>query len=376
MLSIYIHIPYCVGKCLYCGFFSTQYSPEKADDFIAALEIELKLWQQAFADRTFGCIYIGGGTPTVLSIDQISRVIAGTKRCFLLEHDREFTVEANPHTLSPLYLSSLLDQGVNRLSLGFQSFSDTTLHFLGRPHTAVQSIDALDMARKAGFQNISIDLIYGIPGQSMEEWEMTLGRAIALKPEHISAYSLSLEEGSHFMRLAASGEIVLPDEEVVAQMYELATGLLPASGYRRYEISNFSLPGFECRHNQNYWFRGEYLGLGPGASSFINGKRRDTVADTEEYVRRLSRGLPVFANEEAVVQDAAAMEMLMLGLRTAEGVDIERLTSEHGVDFLKDLEQKIGPLDELGLLVLRNGRLKLTDRGFLLSDEVLKRLST
>jgi oxygen-independent coproporphyrinogen-3 oxidase len=376
MLSLYIHIPYCVKKCLYCGFYSTPYSPQDADAFIAALHRDAERCRTIIADRPVASIYIGGGTPTVLPIEQLEQVIAVIKRYIAFGDNVEFTVEANPNTVSSDYFPLLLEQGVNRLSLGIQSFSDKMLHVLGRPHNAQQAADAFRHARCAGFKNIGIDLIFGIPGQTMTEWQKTIDAAITLKPEHISAYSLSLDEGSQFMRLAKKKEFVLPEDEVVAEMYGHAVRLFADAGYRRYEISNFSLPGFACRHNQNYWDRGEYLGLGPGASSFLGGKRYDNIADSAEYVRRLFSDLSTIGSEETVGVDSASRETLMLGLRTAQGVDLHRFRLEYGTGFLNQLKERIGFLEAAGLLFITGGCLRLTDRGFLLSDEVLRRLFT
>jgi oxygen-independent coproporphyrinogen-3 oxidase len=376
MLSLYIHIPYCVRKCLYCGFYSTPYSPRKADDFIAALKIEAEQSRENIINGCMGSIYIGGGTPTVLSHEQLGQVIAAMRRYFSFDDDAEFTVEANPNTLSSGYLSFLLEQGVNRLSLGIQSFSDKALSVLGRLHNAREATDAFKRARISGFKNIGIDLIFGIPGQNATEWQKTIDAAIALRPEHISAYNLSLDEGSQFMRLAQTGEIVLPEDEIVAEMYEHAVQSLSRAGYCRYEISNFALSGFACMHNLNYWERGEYLGLGPGASSFLAGTRHDNIADCDEYARRLCNGLPARQFEEIVRADLAATEMLMLGLRTVQGVDLLRFRREYGTDLLNHLREMIGSLDAAGLILMTDERLRLTDRGFLLSDEALKRLST
>jgi oxygen-independent coproporphyrinogen-3 oxidase len=376
MLSLYIHIPYCVRKCLYCGFYSTPYSPRKADDFIAALKIEAEQSRKDIINGCMGSIYIGGGTPTVLSREQLGQVIADMRRCFTFDDDAEFTVEANPNTLPSGYLSFLLEQGVNRLSLGIQSFSDKALSVLGRLHNAREAADAFRRARISGFKNIGIDLIFGIPGQNAAEWQKTIDAAIALRPEHISAYNLSLDEGSQFARLEKTGEIALPEDEIVAEMYEHTVQSLSRAGYCRYEISNFALSGFACRHNQNYWERGEYLGLGPGASSFLAGTRYDNIADCDEYVRRLCNGLPARQSEEIVRADLAAAETLMLGLRTVQGVDLLRFRREYGTDLLNHLREGIGSLDAAGLILMTDERLRLTDRGFLLSDEVLKRLST
>lgn len=374
MLSLYIHIPYCVRKCPYCGFYSTSYSPQDADNFLFGLQREAARCQTSIDIGRINSIYIGGGTPTVLSLGQLGRLMGIIKEQFSFDDYAEFTIEANPNTVTKSMLAFLLEQGVNRLSLGIQSFSGKMLSLLGRLHTVEQAVDAFRLARSAGFKNIGIDLIFGIPGQTMEQWQETVDAATALKPDHISAYSLSLDEGSQFMQLAKAGRFALPEDELAAEMYELVVRKLCNAGYLRYEISNFSLPGFECRHNQNYWERGEYLGLGPGACSFLAGKRYDNIADTAEYVRRLSLGLTAIEAEETVGAASAARETLLLGLRTVRGVDLCRFKREYGAGLLKHLEENIGTLEATGLLLVTEGRLMLIGRGFTLSDEVLTRL--
>ncbi len=375
MLSLYVHIPFCVGKCFYCGFYSTLYSPKKADEFLDALYLEVEQCQKQFTGRRIGTVFIGGGTPTVLSDEQLSRLTALLREKFHLDDAVELTVEANPNSVTGIGLAFLFQQGVNRLSLGIQSFSDQTLRTLGRPHCVRQGNEAFMLARATGFRNVGIDLIFGIPGQSVMEWERTIDAAAVLHPEHISAYSLSLDEGSQFARQAQQDKLVLPDDDTAAEMYEVAVRKLHQAGYHRYEISNFSLPGFACRHNQNYWNRGEYLGIGPGSASFVGGKRYGNVADFDEYVRRLAVGRSAISHEEMVGADSAAREFLLLGLRTAQGVDLHRLQKEYGTVFFEQMEESMRALETAGLLFLENGYLRLTDRGFLLSDEVLARLS-
>lgn len=375
MISLYIHVPFCVRKCRYCGFYSTAYSSENADAFISGLKHEAALYRNDFRDRSFSSIYIGGGTPTVLSSEQFSLLVGTIREYFTIADGVEFTVEANPNTITHQKLSLMREQGVNRLSLGIQSFSDEVLQILGRLHTAEQAADAFRFARSAGFGNIGVDLIYGIPGQTAAHWEETLDSAIALKPEHISAYSLSLDEGSQFTQEAEAGEFALPDEEICAAMYERAVIKLNNTGYGRYEISNFSLPGYECRHNMHYWERGEYLGLGPGAWSFISGRRYANVADTAEYVQRLSSGRSPIDAQETVDPCSSARETVLLRLRTTKGLDLYKFGQEFGADLLRRLERNAVPLRDAGLLREKEGRLTLTERGILLSDEALARLS-
>jgi oxygen-independent coproporphyrinogen-3 oxidase len=375
MLSLYIHVPFCVRKCRYCGFYSTPYSSSNADAFLSGLKSEATRYQNDFRHKLFTSIYIGGGTPTVLSPEQFRLLVRTIREHFTIDDGVEFTVEANPNTITHEKLSLMRSEGVNRLSIGVQSFSDEVLQILGRLHTAEQAADAFRVARRAGFENIGVDLIYGIPGQTADHWEDTLDAAIKLKPEHVSAYSLSLDAGSQFMREAKAGEFALPEEEICAAMYERAVIKLTNAGYGRYEISNFSQPGYECRHNMNYWDRGEYLGLGPGAWSFISGRRYANIADTMEYVQRLSSGRTVIEDQEIVGSRSSAMETVLLSLRTTQGLELSRFEQEFGPDRLRRLERNAVLLRDAGLLRVKEGRLTLTDRGILLLDEVLARLS-
>lgn len=375
MLSLYIHIPFCVRKCHYCGFFSTTYTLQEADEYIASLRLEAASYQHAFDGRTFDSIYLGGGTPTALSSGQLKKLIVTVREHFQISKDAECTVEANPNTVSDNQLMLLREGGINRLSLGVQSFNDDVLNTLGRLHTAQEAADAFMLARSAGFANISIDLIYGVPGQTAAQWKETLDRTINLKPEHVSAYSLSIDEGSRFMSEAEAGRFSLPGGEQSAAMYEHAVNELGRAGYNRYEISNFSRDGYTCRHNMNYWARGEYLGLGPGAWSFISGRRYHTVADVREYPQRLKAGLSIVQDEEVVNFRQAANETVMLGLRMAEGVDLARFKRDFGADTSRQIEENTTPLQQIGLLENSGGRIRLTRRGFLLANEVLARLA-
>lgn len=375
MLSLYIHIPFCVRKCHYCGFFSTTYTLQEADEYIASLRLEAASYQHAFDGRIFDSIYLGGGTPTALSSGQLKKLIVTVREHFQISKDAECTVEANPNTVSDSQLMLLREGGINRLSLGVQSFNDDVLNTLGRLHTAQEAADAFMLARSAGFANISIDLIYGVPGQTAAQWKETLDKAIILKPEHVSAYSLSIDEGSRFMSEAQAGRFSLPGDEQSAAMYERAVNELGRAGYNRYEISNFSLDGYTCRHNMNYWARGEYLGLGPGAWSFISGRRYHTVADVREYSQLLKAGLSIVQDEEVANFRQAANETVMLGLRMAEGVDLARFERDFGADTSRQLEENATPLQQAGLLENTRGRIRLTGRGFLLANEVLARLA-
>ncbi len=375
MLSLYIHIPYCVRKCPYCGFYSTQYTPDGADDFVHALAIEAARYQAEFRNRHFHTIYLGGGTPTALSKNQICKVLDIVRNHFEISKNAEITVEANPNTITKDILDLLLERGANRLSIGVQSYSEEVLHKLGRLHTSAQAEHAFLLARSSGFKNIGMDLIYGIPGQTAAQWVDTLKTSIRCMPEHVSIYSLSLDEGSLFHELSKTANFEHPDDDSAAEMYEHAITAFSRAGYHRYEISNLSLPGFECRHNKNYWARGEYLGLGPGAWSFISHRRYRNIADAAEYARRLADGISPDAESEQPGPEQASQETIFLSLRTAEGLDLQRYQREYGPIFSRKLEENMAPLVAAGLLAVNKGKAILTKRGILLSNEALVRLS-
>lgn len=374
MLSLYIHIPFCVGKCLYCGFYSTVYSEDAADAYIAGLESEAEMYRSRLGGRMIKTVYIGGGTPSVLSLRQLENVLNIIPGNFSIPSSAEFTVEANPHSLTSDHLALLRDRGVNRLSLGIQSFSDSLLKFLGRPHSAADGSEAFDRARRAGMHNVGIDLIYGIPGQTEDQWRRTLAKAIELRPEHISAYSLSLDDGSRFRRLADAGTLALPQDEAVAGQYELALTELEKACYEHYEIANFSLPGWNCRHNLNYWRRGEYLGLGPGAWSFMGNRRYSNVPDVVRYCEGLKSRSSVIDNEEVITGDESANEMIMLACRTAAGLDLAGYEQVHGADRRRRLERAAEPLVRSGLMEQSERSLWFTKNGFLVANEALERL--
>lgn len=371
MITAYIHIPFCVNKCPYCGFYSTHYDGLLADRFLSALDIEMKIRSRDVQDRQFGSVYIGGGTPTTLSPDQLSRLLDLVEEHVDLTVDAEITVEANPNTVTARTLSLLKARGINRLNIGAQSFSDDVLVSLGRAHSSGDALAAVRAARKAGFGNVGFDLIYGVPGQTEEQWRSTVETALSLEPEHLSIYSLSLDEGSLLSREAHAGRFMLPDDEIVERMYVTAVRSLDGSGFRQYEISNFCVPGRECRHNSNYWDRGEYLGLGPGAWSFIGNMRFRTMANVNEYILRMTNGIDAVETMEVLDRDQEASEMLLLGLRRTAGIDLDHYGNLFGSSAMDDLRTKIGKFDGSGLFQIDNSRLSLTMRGFLLSNEAL-----
>lgn len=366
--SLYIHIPFCVKKCIYCDFFSIPYNEGLALRYVEALVRELSLRKNdGGALRT---IYVGGGTPTTLPVVSLIRLFTVVKDAFPLSPDAEITIEANPGTVDREKVRILADMGVNRFSLGAQSFEDATLKLLGRIHTLEDVLNAVAAVRDSSVENFSIDLIYGIPGQTLKDWERTVLTAIELSPRHISAYELTPEKGTPLSDKLEKGEMAKPGEDTVVAMYDTAIERMEAAGYHHYEISNFAKPGFECRHNLNYWNRGQYIGIGAGAHSFISDRRLRNVRNVERYGEMLGAGnLPV--DEDIEVHGADALkEQIFLGLRKTDGLNIGEFREELALD----IEAPSRELIDGGFLVSDNGYIRFTRRGLVVSNRVIAEL--
>ncbi len=357
-IGLYIHVPFCRSKCAYCDFYSVT-TVEHAV-YLQALEQEAALHQ----GHSLGTVFIGGGTPSVLSASEISTVLTMVRRYFHLHPAAEITMEANPGTVERDYLRWCRTSGVNRLSFGVQSLEPRLLQLLGRPHTADQAEQAVTMAAAVGFPHISLDLIYGIPGQSLADWERTLRAAWRLPIDHLSLYSLEVHAETPLGRAVARGDLVPPDDDLMADMYQLARDLLPEQELWQYEISNFARSGAACRHNLNYWQNGDYLGLGPAACSYLDGERRCNQADIGEWAGRLIAGGCPPAESERLSRRASMAETVVLGLRLVSGVDGEAFRQRYG----QTLEQAFGPVISR---LLAEGPLQRTERGYALSGEFL-----
>jgi oxygen-independent coproporphyrinogen-3 oxidase len=320
-------------------------------------------------------IYFGGGTPSLLTPAEISSLLEEVRHHFQLDTAVEITLEANPGTVTPESLQGYLSAGITRLSLGVQSLDDRQLALLGRIHTAETARGAYAAARTAGFDNVGIDLIHGLPGQTIEDWVKTLQAAVGMKPEHISAYGLSVEEGTPLAVLADRGELDLPDEDTAAAMFEITSEFLRKSGYEHYEISNFALPGYRSRHNQVYWQRGNYLGFGAGAHSFLNtpghGGRWENPAALPEYAAIVnSAELPEL--QSSMTHGEAMSEFMFLGLRLLEGVDRGDFARQYGKELEEAFPKIVSLLGEKGLLCLEGTNVRLTSRGLLLANQVMQ----
>ncbi|MBJ6801516.1 radical SAM family heme chaperone HemW [Geomonas propionica] len=376
--GLYIHFPFCLKKCLYCDFNSTAWSGAELDGYVELLLREMELRQEALPEPVQApTLYLGGGTPSLMVPELVGRLIEQAALRFGLEQGAEVTLEANPGTLTPERLAGYRAAGVNRLSLGIQSFEERLLERLGRAHSVPQALAAFDQARRAGFDNISIDLMHSLPGQTLEDWRAALAQGIALAPEHVSAYALSIEEGTPFEKLYQGGELVLPGEEEAARMFETTAELLTGAGYLHYEISNFGRPGRFSRHNQSYWSRQSYLGFGSGAHSFWNpdglGRRWNNAADLDDYRTALAAGLlPERDEVQLSLQDAVA-ESFFLGLRVLSGLDLAPIKACFGEDALAGQLAEVERLQQAGLLVADGGRIRLADSSVIIANSIFSR---
>jgi len=378
LASLYVHIPFCERKCLYCDFYSVA-AIERVEDFLAALRREISL-RTDFRDwAVFETIFFGGGTPSLLTPGHVERILSHLHAAFRITPEAEVTLEANPGTVTDEKLRSFRSLGINRLSIGIQSFHDRELKALGRMHDTAEAFRCVEDARAAGFDNISVDLIYSIPGQTLAGWEDDLRIATDLAPQHIAAYSLILEEGTPLARLLEAGTIRMNSAHREAEMYERAMAWLGTRGYEHYEVSNYALPGFRCRHNGNYWSHENYLGFGPSAHSFwkegggTSGRRWWNAADLSTYVDRLENGALPVESEEQIGRKEMLNERIFLGLRSS-GVDLARLRRDLGHNLEARQGDGVQWLLEENMAMLEGGILRLTSRGYLLCDKICSTL--
>jgi len=388
-LSLYLHIPFCTVKCSYCDFNSYAGLESLAPAYVEAMIGEMDLWRTAAAPYAVETIFFGGGTPSLLPLPKIKRITDAVAANFKVADDYELSLEANPGTIELPYLCGLLELGINRLSLGVQSFHDDELASLDRLHDAETARQAYRWAREAGFQRVNLDLIYGLAGQTMERWRGNLEEAISLGPDHLSLYALTVEEGTPLAHRIAAGRAPAPDDDLQAEMYEWTEDRLAREGYEHYEISNWALPGQRCRHNITYWENRPYLGFGAGAHSYFDRFRFANVYSPSQYVHkmgqcvesppptdvrgRLNKMKHVINAEEQTARQSLA-DTLIMGLRLREGVHLATLESRYGADCLASCRQAIEEFSAAGLLEEDGGRLRLTSRGRLLSSEVFVRL--
>lgn len=375
-MEIYIHVPFCVRKCAYCDFLSGPGDEMTIERYVEALIQEISQCnpkKTKSTSETVTTVFLGGGTPSILSPTQIERIMGALHEAFEIEQDAEITIEANPGTVNYEKLEAYKQAGINRISFGLQSTNNEELKLLGRIHTFEEFLESFQLARDCGFDNINIDLISAIPGQTVESWEASLKRIIELNPEHISAYSLIIEEGTPFAKLygeGTEGEKELPTEDDERLMYQRTEELLEESGYHRYEISNYAKPGRECRHNLGYWERKNYLGIGLGASSLIDNTRYKNIDNLDCYIQHADDLTEIQEDREILSQTEQMEEFIFLGLRKTRGISIQEFQDTFGRRLDECYGENIRRMREAGLIVIKDGFLRLTKKGIDVSNYV------
>jgi putative oxygen-independent coproporphyrinogen III oxidase len=372
--AVYIHIPFCATKCYYCDFTAYVVDGQPVDDYITALENEMAMTVATTPPIGINSIFIGGGTPTVLTPLQMERLLSAIKQYFPDQSpDIEYTIEANPGTTTPELLQVMRTGGVNRLSFGAQTFEPHLLHEIGRSHGVGEIADSVREARRAGFHNISLDLMFGLPHQSIDHMTHTLEQAVALAPEHFSCYGLKVEEGTLFHHLEERGKLLLPTEEVEFSMYQLIRSFLLRQGYAQYEVSNFSRPKMEGMHNSTYWRNQSYHGLGTGAHGYVDGVRHANVKGISEYISRVDNGQRPIQHQEIIPIREQMENYFILGLRLLEGVNLEEFQQLYGKPAEAVFGEVLQDLMKENLLTGNGEGLQLTEQGLLFGNDVFVR---
>lgn len=381
-LSIYIHIPFCTVRCGYCAFNTYTDLEHLIPDYVDALCSELALAAMKVRDKPVHTVYFGGGTPSLLSPRHFEQILSQVNGHFCVDHDAELSLEANPDDLSEAYLRNLHRLGFNRLSIGMQSANASILQMFDRRHDLASVDDAVSCARRADFDNINLDVIFGSPGETLADWKETVGALLRFSPDHISMYGLELKGGTRLRQQVDAGELPRPDDDVFADMYEFASAALATDGYDQYEISNWRRPGKECRHNLQYWRNLEYVGVGAGAHGFYGGCRYSTIASPQRYVAALKNGVsggkhtaptPAVAKSVAVSESDDMYETIMMGLRlTKEGINRENFRRRFGRDFVQTFYDATQMLTAAGLLIATKENVRLSESGRLLSNLVIR----
>ncbi|MCY3936005.1 MAG: radical SAM family heme chaperone HemW [Chloroflexi bacterium] len=380
--ALYLHIPFCATKCTYCAFNTYTQMEAIIPSFVKALCLELRILSQARPGLPIHTVYFGGGTPSLLTASQLHAILDQIASGYKVQPDAEITLEANPNDLDEGYARELRALGIQRISLGMQSAQEKELRLFARRHGNAHLLRAVSAIRQAGIDNFNLDLIFGIPHQSLPDWQESLQQAIHLQPTHLSLYALSLEPGTPMREWVMSGQLPLPDEANTVAMYEWATDRLNAEGYQQYEISNWCRPGYESRHNLQYWRNLPYLACGPGAHGWANGVRYQNLLSPREYIDRLRQTVsidfpltPVVAEHETVDRKTQLAETLMMGLRlTQEGIPLHQLQQRFDVDLLQEKKAVIQRFCETGFLEITAGALRLTREGRFVSNAILRDL--
>lgn len=368
--GLYIHVPFCRTKCPYCGFSSVPGTESLFDSYANAASLEITRRMQGTYAGTPDTMYIGGGTPSLFSPDLIQRLVKHA----IADFSGEFTIEANPDSISEAWLDGILETGANRLSIGVQSLDDTILRNLGRIHTSDEAVRSVSLAKATGFSTISVDLMFGVPGQSLRVWRQTIEDVLALEPDHLSCYSLGIEDDTEYFRRFEDGDLIIPGAGETTDMYLLMVEFLENNGFVQYETSNFARCGHECRHNQLYWNFTPYLGIGASAHSFDGAVRSWNVVSPGEYIERILRGIPATESRETIDAEKRLIETVMLSLRTKSGLALNTLRNmSRGKK--RSVATKIDALAAAGYLnTAENDVVKLTPTGFAIADEIITEL--
>lgn len=366
--GLYIHIPFCLSKCHYCDFYSLT-SKSAVPDFLNALFKEMEMYPNRF--NAFDAVYIGGGTPSLLSPQQLKDILAGVRKNLDVTSDPEVTIETNPADLDRPSIASMREMGINRINIGIQSFDDKVLDFLSRRHSAKQAISAIQASRKAGFENIGLDLIYGVPGQDINSWLTTLKEAVAFSPEHLSCYQLTLAAKTPLGIRYQAGEFLMPGEELQYEFFVKTSEFLKDAGYIHYEVSNFARgTKYASRHNQKYWDHSPYLGLGPSAHSFRDNRRWWNHRSLEQYITEINAGILPVEETEILTTEQLRLEALYLGLRTKKGVSLHDFKTRYRYDLFAEKREILNKLQEEGFIAIRDGRLYPTQAGLAVADSL------
>lgn len=391
-ISLYIHVPFCLSKCPYCDFNTYQGIESQLGDFCTAVTSELLAWSRVLGCPPVNTIFLGGGTPSYLPDGDVAGILDTIASAYRIRGDAEITAECNPNDLTPAKCAELRAAGINRISIGVQSMDNGLLAMLGRRHDAAEAAAALERCRRAGFDNVNLDLMYGLPRQSLAQWQDTVAQTLTLAPEHLSLYALTLEEGTPLRRWVEQGRLPAPDSDLAADMYDYARTALSAAGYHHYEISNWSQTGRESEHNLAYWRNLQWLGVGPGAHSSLGNVRFWTVRSPRAYARGAAQwaaaeagpwamlsaaeiaATPTVAGHEVIDEATAAAETMFLGLRLLDGMDVAAASARVGSDLTARYERELAELTAEGLLVwAADGRLRLAKEAYLVANQVFTR---
>lgn len=370
-IGLYIHIPFCKSKCYYCDFNSLACAEGFIPGYFEALKEELRLCSESLKNREIETVFIGGGTPSYVDPAYIYETLASIQQFGAIKKDAEISIETNPGTLSYEKLAAYRAMGINRLSIGLQAWQNPLLKSIGRIHCREEFVNNYQQARKAGFRNINIDLMFGLLGQSLQQWEETLDNVLLLQPEHISAYSLKVEEGTVFGDRYEAGELVPVEDELDREMYYKAIEKLILYGMKHYEISNFALPGYECRHNKIYWEAGEYIGIGAGAHSYSKNYRYNNHSGIENYVSEVKNGRLPQENLEFISKRESISEYIILGLRFVDGINLRDFQNRYGEDIFELYGGTIRRFTDKKLLLVQENQMKLTAKGLDFANDVM-----